>query len=113
MAVALMAETNDDPPMLLLRGAGGELASRPIALTLAEMIFKNVYGDEDFKTQAPLHIVDGGDRWIIEGGRRTEEHPAPPGEPARGKAQIVILKANCQVVKLTQKMVLPAPKGLK
>jgi hypothetical protein len=102
-----MADSNEDPSLLLFRGARGEMASRSIALAMAEMVFKHVYGEEDFRTQVPLHITDGGDRWIIEGSRRPEDYPPPPDQPAKGNAQIVILKVNCQVVKLTEKVQFP------
>jgi hypothetical protein len=98
----------DDPSMLLFHAAGVELASREIALALAEMIFKTVYGDEDFQTQTPLRAEDGGDRWVIEGSRRAEDYPVRPGQASEGKVQIVILKSNCQVVKLSQKGHLPS-----
>jgi NTF2 fold immunity protein len=92
-----------DPSMLLLRATGVELATPEIALALAEMIFRKVYGDNDFETQKPLQLENVGDRWVIRGSRRAEDHPAPPGEPSAGEAEVVILKSNCQVVRLSQK----------
>ena len=102
-----MAQTTEDPSMTLLRFTGTEMASQPIALALAEMIFKHVYGESDFESQLPLHVIDGGDRWIIEGSREPDDYAPIPGEVPRGKMRIVILKANCQVVQLTQKVQLP------
>jgi len=78
------------------------MASRDIALTMAEMIFKKVFGEDDFKTQLPLKLTDGEDRWIIEGSRNSDDYPAPEGELPVGPVVIEILKANCQVLKLIQ-----------
>ena len=69
---------------------------------MAEMIFKKIYGEDNFKTQLPLTTVDGGDRWIIEGSRNGDDYPAPPDQLVKGRVLIEILKANCQVLKLTQ-----------
>ena len=100
-----MAEPNDDVSMILLRAGGSEVVSKSIALSLAEMIFRHVFGDDDFKTQIPLNITDGGDRWIVEGSRRAEDHFLPDGQPALGNTQIEILKVNCRIVKLSEKQV--------
>jgi NTF2 fold immunity protein len=102
-----VTEMDEDISMLVYRAGGVELASSQIGLALAEMIFKRIYGESDFQTQTPLHLEDGGDRWIIEGRRRAEDYPMPPGQASSGKVQIVILKANCQILKLTQKTQLP------
>jgi hypothetical protein len=88
--------------MLLHRAGGVEIALRPVALALAEMIFKNVYGAEEFKRQLPLNVIDGGDRWTVEGSQRAQDEPSRLGQIRRGKMQIEILKANCRVVKLIQ-----------
>jgi len=98
---------DEDVSMMLFRGSGGQLATREIALKLAEMVFKGVYGEEDYKEQLPWNITDGGDRWIIEGSRKADAFPPPPGKMNKGKAEVVILKANCQVVKFQQKAPLP------
>jgi hypothetical protein len=103
-----MAQPNEDPSMSLFRAMGMSLVSRATALTVAESIFKNIYGEDDFRTQVPLHIADGGDRWLIEGSRQAEDYPEGPGQPAKGKVEMAILKANCQILRLTQRMQLPS-----
>jgi hypothetical protein len=104
-----MAQADEDTSMKLFRFTGLQMATRELALVMAETIFKNVYGEDNFKTQEPLQIIDSGDRWIVEGSRRPEDYPAPPGEAANGKTRIVILKINCQVVSLNQFAQLPPP----
>ncbi|MDR3497751.1 MAG: NTF2 fold immunity protein [Parvibaculum sp.] len=102
-----VAAEDEDISMLLWRSADRDLATREVALAMATMIFKNIYGDLDFESQLPLHITDAGDRWNVEGSRKAEEHLPSKGEAAKGRVEIVILKSNCQVVKLTQKTYLP------
>ena len=95
-----MAEIQEDFSVLSYRAIGRNIASRETALTMAEMIFKEFYGEDNFKTQLPLKLTDGGDRWLIDGSRNSDDYPAPEGELPTGRAVIEILKANCQVLKL-------------
>jgi len=79
------------------------MASQELALTMAEIIFKDIFGEDDSKTQLPLKLTDGGDRWLIKGSRNSDDYPTPEGEIPTGRAVIEILKANCQVLKLLKK----------
>lgn len=94
--------TEEDVSMLLLGAGGVQLASPEIALSLAEMIFKKIYGEADLSAQMPLHIGDGGDRWIVDGSGNSSEAATPEDQPVKGKMEIVILKRNCQILKLVQ-----------
>ncbi|AWZ00319.1 NTF2 fold immunity protein [Rhodobiaceae bacterium] len=102
-----MANEKQDLSMFLNEVAGIELATEPIALALAEMLFRHVYGDDDFETQLPLKVTDQGDRWLIVGSRDPAAYPVHELEPAPGEVEMVILKANCKVVRFTQKAYLP------
>jgi len=64
-----MPEIEEDISVMGYHALGATMASRDIALTMAEMIFKKIFGEEDFETQKPLKVTDGGDRWIIDGSR--------------------------------------------
>jgi hypothetical protein len=97
-----MSGAQEDFSVMAYHALGATMASQDIALTMAEMIFKDVFGEDNFKTQLPLKLADGGDRWIIEGSRNAEDYTVPEGEFHDGPALIEILKANCQVLKLTQ-----------
>ena len=97
-----MEEVEDDISMMGYRALGRTLASQEIALVMAEMIFKKTYGEDHLRTQLPLKILDGGDRWIIEGCRDGDAYPVPEGQLHVGNAVIEILKANCRVLKLSQ-----------
>jgi hypothetical protein len=97
-----MDEIEEDFSIMGYRALGVTMASQKIAMTMAELIFKNTFGEDDFKTQLPLKVSDGGDRWIIEGSRNGDDYPVPDGELHNGQAIIEILKVNCQVLKLTQ-----------
>ena len=78
------------------------MASRDLALAMAESIFKDVFGEQDFATQLPLKLTDGGDRWLIEGSRNPDDYPVPEGELPHGRAVIEILKSDCRVLMLMQ-----------
>jgi hypothetical protein len=91
-----------DPSMILRHTAGKTLASREIALTMAEMLIKKDYGEEHFKTQLPLQIFDDGDRWRIEGSRKGEDFEVPEGQLHEDKAVIEIRKVNCEVLKIVR-----------
>jgi NTF2 fold immunity protein len=99
-----MTGIQEDVSVLSYRVAGVTMASREIALAMAEMLFKKFYGEDDFKTQLPLKVTDGGDHWSIEGSRNGDDHPVEEGQTHFGRTLIVILKANCQVMRLTQSM---------
>ena len=88
--------------MLLIRASGTELASRPIAVALAEMVFKEIYGEAEFQAQAPLRGTDDDDRWRIEGSREPAHDPS--ARTMKGRLEIIIVKVNCQIVRLTQKV---------
>ncbi len=89
--------------VMLLHEVGGlELASREVALVMAEMLVRKVYGEEHLKTQMPSQVTDKGDRWLIEGSRRGEDHPVPPMGIHEDKVIIEIRKLDCQVLNFAQ-----------
>ena len=91
-----------DPSMILHHAAGKTMASREIALAMAEMLIKEDYGEEHFKTQLPLQIFDDGDRWRVEGSRRGEDYEVPDGQLHEDKVVIEIRKVNCEVLKIVR-----------
>lgn len=93
--------------MLLYSGANLEMASEQIALSLAEMVLKRVYGEATVAEQLPLQISDGGDRWLVHGTQQVKGK-LPIGL-LKGDMEVEILKANCQIIRLTQKAIIPAP----
>jgi hypothetical protein len=97
-----MTEPLEDLSMKLHAAAGTNLATREIALALAETVIKYAYGEEDFKMQLPLQVSETSDRWIIEGSR-TYDYSKAVNNLVPGKVEIEILKANCRIVKLIQK----------
>jgi hypothetical protein len=97
-----MTKPLEDISMKPHRAAGTNLATREIALALAEMILKHAYGEEDFRMQLPLRVSETSDRWVIEGSR-TYDYSKAVNNLVAGKVEIEILKANCQIVKLIQK----------
>jgi hypothetical protein len=74
------------------------LASREVALVMAEMLIRESRGEEFLKTQLPLQAIDGGDRWIIEGSRKGEDYPLGPTGLLEHEFVVKILKRNCQVL---------------
>ena len=78
-----------------------ELATRPIALALAEMIFEHVYGKKNVEARMPLHISDEGDRWTVASTNGPSDKTLKPGLIADVPFEVVILKANCKVVRIS------------
>jgi hypothetical protein len=97
-----MIDPPDDPSMILFRMVNRQLATREIALAMANMIFAEVYGDAEVKAQLPLNITDNGDRWAIVGSREVDETPGEGGPQLRdGRVVIEIVKRNCAVINLS------------
>jgi len=94
---------NPEPIIMKLHRAGGkQFASRAVAVALAEMIFKETYGEENFKFQQPLQVSETPDKWIIEGSRSYDDQPVPPDQLREGKVLIEIAKFDCRIIKLTK-----------
>lgn len=96
--------TNDPPEdksMLLVRIAHRNLASKDIAATMAEMIFKEYFGEKELEAQRPLRIKEKSDRWVVDGSR-AYNNTLPRDQLRDGRITIEILKINCQVIKLIQ-----------
>lgn len=101
VGAAKMNEEFDHPSMNMLEFSGCQLASRAIAVALAEMVIKDFYGEEEFEAQQPLSVSETPDRWIIEGSRPYDlEAPRSHHQLVDGKVTIEILKRNCRIVKL-------------
>ena len=77
---------------------GRALASRDVALAMAEMLIRESRGEDFLKTQLPLNAIDDGDRWIVEGSRKGEDYPPDSTGMPEGKFVLKILKRNCQVL---------------
>jgi hypothetical protein len=101
-SVSELPEGTGELVMLLHEIGGLELASREIALVMAEMMVRKVFGEEHLQTQLPLQIIDKGDRWLIEGSRRGEDHRVSPIGIHDDKVIIEIRKRNCQVLNFAQ-----------
>lgn len=96
---------HEDPSMKFVRK---DLATKDLALTMAEAIVKDIYGLDEFEAQHPLLMTDSEDRWVIEGSRLYKERMEGFEQLTQGRVVIEILKRNCQVLRLTQ-MVAFAP----
>lgn len=75
---------------------GTPLASRELALTIAEASYRTMFGDEALKTQLPLVVVDGGYRWIFKGS-------SAGSRDASEVAEIEVMKADCRVLRLQRR----------
>ncbi|MDR3508271.1 MAG: NTF2 fold immunity protein [Caulobacteraceae bacterium] len=85
-----------------------DLATRDLAMTMAESLVTTIYGSSELEAQRPLLITDSEDRWVIEGSRLYKERMEGFEQLTDGRVVIEILKRNCQVLRLTQ-MVAFAP----
>lgn len=79
-----------------------DMASREIALRLAELVIGEIYGEADFRTQIPLSIEDGGDVWRITGSRDGDKYPPDPGGIVAGPVSIHIVKRDCRIAHLSE-----------
>lgn len=95
-----MSDFEEHPSVMAYHALGKTMASREIALVMAEMLIKKARGEEHFKTQLPLQIFDDGDRWRIEGSRKGEDYPVPLGQLHEDEVVIEIRKVNCEVLKI-------------
>lgn len=85
--------------MEVLKAAGVQLATREVAVGLAELLLKSSYGADELEIQRPLIAKDGGDRWIIEGSRRFGQAKTDRDDVDFGKIEIVIAKSDCRILK--------------
>lgn len=81
---------------------GRNLASADIALTMANMLFAEVFGEDEARAQLPLKITDNGDRWTIEGNKDYEDARGGWPQMTDGPTLVEIVKRNCAVINLVQ-----------
>ena len=97
-----MSDDDEDISVMLFQARGKIMATREIALAMAEMLIPRAYGEGELEAQSPLKIEDGGDRWIIEGSRTDEDESLQPGRIHHGEAIVEISKSNCRVLKIAR-----------
>jgi hypothetical protein len=104
-----MADPPENPSMYFFGFTRRNLATVDIALAMADMLFAEVYGEEEAKAQRPLKVTDNGDRWTIKGSKDYEA--ARNGWPLveDGPALVEIVKRNCAVINLIQFTSVRAP----
>ena len=100
----------DDISILLWGYRNRPLATSAIALTIAELLTKDGYGERVLQDNQPFNVIDGDDRWIIEGSNEYDESKTlPGGQVIEGKVTVEILKANCRVVKFSREVAFVPP----
>lgn len=83
-----------------------DLISPDIALKLAEMVFRENYGEAALANQLPLTVRDRDEAWQVEGTfRRYSSLDLKDSEG--GQIIIVIRKLNGQILDFTRLMILP------
>ena len=87
--------------------SGKKLATRELALVMAEMIIKDQAGEAELKVQQPLKITETEDSWLVEGSREYDFDATPPMQAADGPYLVEVLKLNCQVVRAIRSVGLP------
>jgi len=97
-----MSDKQFHPSMRFHGFVGRKLVSRNIALAVAEMIFAEVYGEAEVRTQQPFSVTDMSDRWVVEGRSSYSKDSEVDDNLRDGRLVIEILKENCEVVKLIQ-----------
>jgi hypothetical protein len=97
-----MSDKVPDLSMLSWNFLRRDMASREIALRLAELVIGEIYGEADLRTQRPLSIEDGVDVWRITGSRDWEKYPPDPGGIVAGPVSIHIIKRDCRIAHLSE-----------
>ena len=92
-----MASERADKSMILLRGT--TLVPEEIVLPIVELILSQYLGKDAYQAQLPLHLKDGGDRWIVTG---SAEAPLPKSQTefTSGHVEIELMKSNAEIVRL-------------
>jgi hypothetical protein len=96
-----MQHPTEDKSMFLFRIGGGELASREIAVRLAEIIIESICGEGEFAAQHPLKITETPATWVIEGSKPYDYSQAED-QLILGRVTIEIEKANCRVLQFSR-----------
>jgi hypothetical protein len=105
-----MSDSQENGSVLLLGFGGRIIATRELALMMAGVLIRDVYGEQELDLQKPLGLSDGGDRWVIEGSGEFDMSTLP-GCVSHGRVEMEIAKANCRVLKLSRTGMPSTPRG--
>lgn len=94
-----MTEPPDDVSMKLRGDKDRPLASRAVAIAMAEAIILDQDGAAGLEKQRPLDFEEAADRWIIRGNAEYEPMEPPFQQSYQGPVELEILKRNCRVLK--------------
>jgi len=92
--------------MLIRQARNAPLISSNVALKLAEMVFREQYGDATVTNQLPFTIQDRGEAWQIEGTFR-KYSSGDLRDTEGGQLVMVIRKLNGEILEFTRLMILP------
>ncbi len=103
-----MIEPEEEMTMRLRRYRNVEVVSSDIALKLADMVFRDIHGDETVENGLPLTVADLGDRWRVDS---TFRKPASLDleDPEGGQLTMTIQKTNGRILSLARNLMLPFP----
>ena len=87
-----------DGSMHIRVAAGQLLVSRETALAICRLIVTDLYGEDEYRAQAPLGIEDGENVWIIRGSRVLRPNATAAD---RGPVQMSISKLDGAIVSFT------------
>jgi len=104
--VAVKPEIKSITSMTLYEATKTELVSSDIAVKLAELMFRKIYGEAVLAKQLPLKVLDRGEAWQVEGTFRKYSSPDLE-DPEGGQLVIVVKKTNCQILEFARLMILP------
>lgn len=107
--LAVLMQLGVDISMIVRRYSADDLATREIAILLAEELIKLDFGKDELDRQRPLIIGETPDRWTIEGSRRPEIPSVRDNRAIDGKVEMEIRKIDCQVLKFSRQGILAPP----
>lgn len=94
-----MEDVPDDVSMKLRDDTSRPLASRAVAIAMAEAIILDQEGAAALEAQRPLDVEEAPDRWIIKGQAQYAPMAPPFQQSLQGPVELAILKRNCRVVR--------------
>ena len=103
-----MSEPEEEMTMRLRRYRNIEVISSDIALKLADMVFREIHGDETVENGLPLTVTDLGDRWRVDSTFR-KPSSLDLKDPEGGQLTMTIQKTNGRILNLARNLMLPFP----
>lgn len=106
--IALLNELGVDLSMILLRVIENYLISKETAITIAELVIAEQFGEAELDMHKPFNVSDDHDNWYINGARRLRAPTPQPRQAVDIGIEMTIAKADGQVLKFHKSQTFPS-----